>query len=297
MSEHDQHRRIMPGEILGYRKNGQPIRLIAGGSEPAVEPPATGAPAEPAPSAAPAPAPPAPAAGSEPSQPTGTGQEPPAAAVDDLPSWAQKEFRKLRDENAGNRVKAKEAADAATAAVEAMRAEQEAQRLAMGKALGLVTDEPPSAEELSKQLQTSQAESAAERDRARQAAVELAVFRAAAAMQADGNALLDSRSFTGTLAALDPAAGDFGERVAAAITTALDAHPQYKLTPAVPAGPQPPAPPTVPKSGAEFTGAPSTPRQWTQQDVDAAAPSQLEKAINDGLLISLGFGPRRGSRR
>jgi hypothetical protein len=54
----------------------------------------------------------------------------------------------------------------------------------------------------------------------------------------------------------------------------------------------------VPQSSpGQFTGSPSAPRQWTEEDVARATPVQLQHAINDGLLENLGFGPRRASRR
>lgn len=271
-------------------------------SEAATETPATGAPtAEPAAPAEPA-QPTQPAPQGEPQKPAGNGQEPPAGQqpaapagnADELPPWAQKQFRELRTENAANRVKAKEVGDK----LAQFEADQVKQRDAFARALGLKTDEPPTSEQLTEQLTKSQSERDAERDRARQAAVELAVFRNSAAMAADGNALLDSRAFAATLAGLDPAAGDFADQVKDAITKAIEAHPQYKLTPATSAAPEPPAPPTVPKSGpGQFTGAPNSPRQWSEEDVAHASPSQLQEAINKGLLENLGFGPKRASRR
>lgn len=242
---------------------------------PAVETPT------PTPAAPPVPQPPA-------EQPPAT-----AAAVDELPSWAQRELRDVRAEAAANRVRAKEVADALTK----FQSDQEQQRQAMAKALGLVTDEPPTPEQLTEQLNAARSEHAAEQERARQAAVELAVFRAAAAAQVDGNALLDSRTFVSALDGLDPSAGDFAQRVTEAITTATESNPRYRVTPPEPAAPQPPAPPAVPRSGAEFGAAPSGPRQWTEEDVARSAPSDLQKAINEGLLENLGFGPRRAARR
>lgn len=270
-------------------------------SESTPEPQGTGAPAaEPAPSAEPA-APtqsPASPAATAPTAPS--GQEPPASqpagqasGVEELPSWAQRELKKLRDENASSRVKAKEVSDQLTQ----FQSEQEKQRDAFARALGLVSDEPLTPEQLTEQLNATQAERDAERDRARQTAVELAVFRHAAQSGADGNALLDSRSFLNQVGSLDPTAEDFTERVQGAIAAATESHPQYKLVPPAPATPPTPAPPTVPRSGGEFTGAPTTPRQWTQEDVANASPSQLQEAINKGFLENLGFGPRRASRR
>jgi hypothetical protein len=123
------------------------------------------------------------------------------------------------------------------------------------------------------------------------------VFRAAAAEQVDGNALLDSRTVAAELAELDPAAADFKQRVAETVAKAA-ADPRYKPAAAPEPAPVPaPEPPTIPKSGSEFSGANNGPRQWTQEDVDHAMPDELQKAINQGLLKNLGFGPKRRSRR
>lgn len=262
-------------------------------SEPTPETPAAPAPAPtpvPEPPATPSPAPaPEPAAPAQPETP----QAPAASSVDELPAWAQREFKKLRDEAAGNRVKAKEVTDS----LAQFKTEQEQQRQAFAKALGLAPDEPPTAEQLTEQLNATKAERDAQQARARQTAVELAVFRAAAAEQVDGNALLDSRAFVSALDGLDPSAENFGQQVKDAIAAAAESNPRYKLTPPAPAAPEPPAPPAVPKSGAEFGAPPQGPRQWTQEDVDRATPDQVQKAINQGLLENLGFGPRRASRR
>lgn len=263
-------------------------------SEPTPEPTPA---APPAPAADPTPAPtaaapetpkPQPPASQEPAEP-----QAPATSADELPSWAQRELKKLRDEAAGNRVKAKEVTDR----LAAFETQQEQQRQAMAKALGLVSDEPPTAEQLAEQLNATKAERDAQQARARQTAVELAVFRAAAAEQVDGNALLDSRAFVSALDGLDPSAENFGQQVKDVIAAAAESNPRYKLTPPAPAAPEPPAPPAVPKSGAEFGAPPQGPRQWTQEDVDRATPDQVQKAINQGLLENLGFGPRRASRR
>jgi hypothetical protein len=220
-------------------------------------------------------------------------QQPAATSTDELPSWAQRELKKLRDEAAGNRVKAKEVTDR----LAAFETQQEQQRQAMAKALGLVSDEPPTAEQLAEQLNATKAERDAEQARARQTAVELAVFRAAAAEQVDGNALLDSRAFVSALDGLDPSVADFGQQVKDAIATAAESNPRYKLAPPAPATSAPPAPPSIPKSGSEFGAPPQGPRQWTDADVAAATPAQVQEAINQGLLVNLGFGPKRSTRR
>jgi hypothetical protein len=112
---------------------------------------------------------------------------------------------------------------------------------AIGKALGLVKDEPIDPAKLTESLTTSQAE-------AKQARVELAVFRSAAAAGGDPAALLDSSSFLASLAAVDPSDS---AAVTAAIQAAVAANPRLG---AAPAGPQPPAP--NPAQGSSASGAP-----------------------------------------
>lgn len=118
------------------------------------------------------------------------------------------EISKLRKENASSRVQAKQnAADEARAEL--------AQQI--GKALGLVSDDtPPDPVKLTEQLT---AQTAA----AKQAQIELAVYRAAGEAKADPAALLDSRTFLEKAAALDPTdtAG-----LTAAISAAVEANPR-----------------------------------------------------------------------
>jgi hypothetical protein len=110
----------------------------------------------------------------------------------------------------------------------------------IGKALGLVTDDtPPDPDQLAQQL-------AAEQAKARQTAVELAVFRTAPAAGADPDALLDSRTFAESVAQLDPTD-------TAAIKTAIEA--AVAANPRLAAQQQAPQQPAGPaRSGAEFTG-------------------------------------------
>jgi hypothetical protein len=297
---------ITPGAIIGYRKYGAPIRLIAGGApedgngstgdtsgQGQTQPPAP--PAAPRAPADPQPQPPAQQQG----QPAGqdTGHQPPAAAsADELPAWAQRELKKVRDEAAANRVKAKEIADKL-----AEREQADAARMdAFAKALGLKADEltpEQIAEQAKAERDSSKAEAARLADAVRQSKVELAVYRNAAALDADGNALLDSRSFVNAVAGLDPAADDFTEQVKAAITKTVTEQPQYKLTPGTTATPPPPPPPDVKKPSADFSSPPQTPRQLTMDDVDKMKPSEVVEAMNKGLLTGLGFGKARKHRR
>ena len=137
-----------------------------------------------------------------------------AQDVKSLPDWAQKVITDARKEAGDARTNAK-----ATAADEA-RAEM-AQTL--GKALGLVKgNTAPTADELAAQVKSSQTE-------LQGAQVELAVYKAAGAAGANPVALLDSRSFLKTVAALDPTKNTFQTQVDAAIKTALTEHPELKV--------------------------------------------------------------------
>lgn len=132
---------------------------------------------------------------------------------------------------------------------------------------------------------TAQLEQEKAASRAR--AVELAVLRAAGRNGADGDALLDSRSFLDSLNGVDPTDT---AAITDAVKAAVTANTRYAL-----------AADTAGKDGStgqqqtqqqqrqastvgEFNGAPGGQRQWTQGDVDRATPAQLEKAIGDGLL-------------
>ncbi|WP_371652492.1 MULTISPECIES: hypothetical protein [unclassified Streptomyces] len=124
----------------------------------------------------------------------------------------------------------------------------------IGRALGIVPEgEPADPAQLTAQLTASQAQ-------ARQTAVELAVYRHAAAAGGDADALLDSRTFAASLAEVDPADT---AAVQAAITAAVTANPKLAAAPAAPA-----------RGGAEFSGAPSggvTPTQFAAMDYAARA--------------------------
>lgn len=181
--------------------------------------PAEGAPAAPA---APAPADPAPAAPAAPPAPAEPAAAPAAAPaaekVEDLPGWAQKIITDTRAEAATNRTG---------------KATIEAQLAAITKALNPdAPDAAPTPEALTSQLTAQQAA-------ARDAQVQLAVFRAAPTAGADAEALLDSNSFLSTIREVDPSdAKAIGE----AITKALAGNPKLKTAQAAGA------------SGAPFSG-------------------------------------------
>jgi len=93
-------------------------------------------------------------------------------------------------------------------------------------------------DKLAHQLTTSQA-------KARQSAVELAVYRAAGKHAADPDALLDSRGFLKHVENLDPDADDFAEKIGDAVKSAVESNPKLKTAIA----PTPPA-----RSGTDMSG-------------------------------------------
>lgn len=126
----------------------------------------------------------------------------------DDPAAAKAEIERLRKENGAERVNAK--AQAATDA-----------RQELAKALGLIKgDEPADPVKLAEQLTVEKAE-------ARQARVELAVYRAAGP-SADPSALLDSTSFLASLKDIDPSDS---AAVTAAITAAVASNPRLGAAP------------------------------------------------------------------
>lgn len=209
-------------------------------------------------------------------QPTTT--EPPAAAptpdpaptepkanVWDDPKAAQAEIERLRRENGAARTNAK-----------AQAAEEARTELAqtIGKALGLVKDEPIDPATLTESLTTSQAE-------AKQARVELAVFRNAATAGADPTALLDSTTFLKSVADIDP---NDGAAITAAIAKAVETNPRLAVAP----GTKAPAP--NPAQGASAAG-PGGVSQMTREDVERLARDgkheEIDKARADGRLNDL----------
>jgi len=136
----------------------------------------------------------------------------------------------------------------------------------------------PDVDAITAKLQESQA---AERARA----VELAVLRAAGRNGADGDALLDSRSFLDSLKDIDPSDAT---AIADAVKAAVTANSRYAAPGADTAGQGSTQQQTTQQrqasSTSEFNGAPGGQRQWTEADVQRATPAELRKATKDGLL-------------
>lgn len=182
-------------------------------SEQTAAAPTDPAPAAPQPNAAPA----APAPTSAPTAPENAATAPAEwdGKVESLPDAVQKIIRDSRDEAGKARTTAK--ANAAAEARDALAKE-------IGKALGLVKDdETPDPAKLTEQLTATQAQ-------ARQAAIELAVYKAAGKHSGDPVAILDSRAFLASVTDLDPNGSDFTSAVDAAIKAAVDGNPKLKAT-------------------------------------------------------------------
>ncbi|WP_130012146.1 hypothetical protein [Serinicoccus sediminis] len=145
------------------------------------------------------------------------------------PDKAKAEIERLRRENGAERTTAKQqAADQA-------RTELLASLSPALKALGLDIpgDEQVTPEALAEQARTNKADADKARDDAREARVELAVFRRADTHSADAQALLDSRTFLAKVADLDPSSDDFGSKLDDAIKTAVSDNPKLKAAPVV----------------------------------------------------------------
>jgi len=211
----------------------------AGTPQPPTQPTPQGDPAPPAPSQPATP---------EPSEQPDQGQQGlEAASRDDLLA----EIRTLRRENAKRRTSTQEATQTA--------AEQAKSELAqeIGKALGIIDDgdNAPDAEKLTQQL-TEQTQAA------KQAQLELAVYKAASSHGADADALLDSRSFLEKVADLDPTNTD---ELNAAIKDVVENNPRLQQ------GQVPPK-----RSGNQLN-------QRQAQEPVAQTPEELAKLIPRGF--------------
>lgn len=232
-----------PGVPAHLNRRG--LRFIEGGQGGDPAPAAPAAPADPAPAATPTPADVAAAAAAGAKAADGTE----AKTVEELPDWAQNIVRDARAEAAKSRVNGK------TAAEEAQKAITEQ----IGKALGLVKDgdDAPDPAALTQAATEAQAEAKAAR-------VELAVYRAAGAAQADPAALLDSRAFLDAVKDVDPTDS---AAITAAIKSALTDNPRLKATPAVPN-----------KSGGDLTGGTGEGQSKTPKTLDDAVASRYGNA-------------------
>lgn len=192
--------------LTNFRTLANPhgLRFIEG-EDGATTAPATEQPSEQAQTPAPSPADVAP---KQPAQQQTTTE----GRVEDLPEWAQKMIRDARGEAAKDRTNAKQAA------ADEARTEY---AQAIGKALGIITDDNPEQVDPAKLTSDLTAAQQAQRE----AAQELAVYKAATNLNGNPARLLDSRSFLSTIKDIDPTDD---AKIAAAIQTAVANDPSLK---------------------------------------------------------------------
>ncbi|AFU62146.1 hypothetical protein SV1_6 [Streptomyces phage SV1] len=224
------------GTVLGYRRDGRPIHVIAGGNGAGE---GSGAPAGGEGTGQ------APAAPQQPAAQPGTAPQQPAAApggepqdVASLPQWAQNLIRDTRAEAATYRTRAQAAGTGEP------QQPQQPQAPAAPAPAPAATDG-----DVSRLPQWAQRALTESQTAARTAAIQTAILRAAPGAGADPARLLDSASFTASLATVDP---NDTAAVAAAITAALTAQPWLSAQPGGPV-----------RGGADFGQQPNAPRRPT----------------------------------
>ncbi|WP_406145040.1 hypothetical protein [Streptomyces anulatus] len=234
------------------------------GTQPATPPSPPAAPTPPEPAA--------PTTPTEPAEPTEPKGKSPEFKGDFDPAKFQKLVENLRGDVEAEKQKRQTAEQKA-------KDDQAAFMKKVAVAFGIETDEkkPPTPEELAKQLSEAQNETKAFRDAARQTQVELAVHRNAARLQADPEALLDSRAFEKALGYLDPSADDFTSAVEEAVKQALKANPKLAAK-----APQPKEPAPAPAGGAPMDGAGNGKRQLGEADRKRMSPEEIDKATREG---------------
>jgi hypothetical protein len=217
---------VAPQQIIGY-VNGRPVRAIAGGSEPAGEPPAAPEGNGQPPSAV---TPPAPAAPAE------APGEQAAERVEDLPEWAQRRLRDLGQENGKRRIASKQ--------VEDELQELRERNTAILKAAGIDTGE----EDPVKALEATRAELGAKGDALYDAQIKLAMVDACDAAGADRKLTTAVLALDGKLDDLDPTSDDFASTLSALVEAAVKSDPKLKASQApaasgisTPGGPGPAA--------------------------------------------------------
>lgn len=173
-----------------------------------------------------------------------------AVQAGELPEGAQRYVEQLRKENGERRNEAK----ASKAEADAVNDKFTNAVLALTTALGLTPEGDESeAEQVDPEQRLDEMA-----QMYREKTVELAVYRTAAGVGGDADALLDSRTFLTTVFALDVSADDFTAQVAAAATEAMRTNPKLRAVQEA----QPAA------SGGQFSGGPAEPStsEWSVDD-------------------------------
>ena len=192
----------LAGQIIGYRRNGQPIRLAAGGS----------------------------GEGDGDGSGSGDGTAGTDGGQGQTDGDGQGDSTTSKD---GPNIDGDFDADRAKRAIAAAR---EAEKKAKGDAkaakdqvaaiLAAAGLKPDGTKDPAEQLKEASAKATAAETEARTAKIESAVLRRASKAGGDPDALLDSTSFMNSMKDIDPAAADFGDQVTAAIKTAVKNNPK-----------------------------------------------------------------------
>lgn len=190
---------VIPGKVLGYRRDGRPILTVAGGS-------------------------------GEGDDSGGEGDDGDADADQDGDADQDDDGRKAKIKGDYDPDRAARAIAAAREAEKKAKADKKAadERVAaVLKAAGLTPDGKTDPAE---QLKAAAAERDQATQKARDTAIELAVYKRAGKAGADPDAVLDSRGFLAQVADLDPDTADFGDKVTAAIKAAVKTNPKLAAT-------------------------------------------------------------------
>lgn len=204
------HEAIRP---LGFRKDGRAIWPIMGGDD--TTPPSDGKP------------------------PADPPADPPKDPAPTDPPKDGDEGKGGKDAILADLAKERDKRQALERQMSDLQASQQQQLDAIAKALGLKEDEKPDPAKLTEQLTKEQ-------QTAREAQVQLAVYRNAADAGGDPSALLDSASFLASLKDVDPTDA---QAVQAAIKAAVEASPRLAVQdgknppPSFGGGPRKPEPP------------------------------------------------------
>jgi hypothetical protein len=128
-------------------------------------------------------------------------------------------------------------------------------------------------------------ENARRRISERTAVVNQHAIHAAAQLNVNIGALLDSAAFNQVAAQLDPTAADFPQKLTEAINGVVRTSPWMATPPSTPT-PAPPLPPP-PTSGADFAGAAGGPQPVTEAQLAQMTHAQVAEAYNAGKLKHL----------
>ncbi|MFG2059672.1 hypothetical protein ACGFI9_37240 [Micromonospora sp. NPDC048930] len=211
--QHTRHRTLsaLAGQIIGYRKDGRPIRLAAGGSGEG------GSGGD--------------GAGSGSGDGTGntdTGGDGQADKDGQGDGTGSKDGPNIDGEFDADR--AKRAIAAAREAEKKAKGDAKAAKDQVAAILAAAGLKPDGTKDPAEQLKEATAKTEAAETRARNAQIELAVYKRAGKAGADPDAILDSTSFMNTAKDLDPDAADFADQVVDAMKKAVKANPRLAAT-------------------------------------------------------------------